>query len=143
VELEIALEPGLPDVHADPLQVSRVLQNLVENGIKFTPAGGRVNVAARREGAAVRVTVSDTGAGIPAADLPHIFERFFTGDKSRTVRPDGADELGRPVRSVGLGLAIASRIVAEHGGQLAVDSTEGEGSRFWFDLRQAPEFADS
>ena len=138
VTLDLELEPGLPDVHADPLQISRVVQNLVENGIKFTPAGGAVHVAARRDGSGVRITVSDTGDGIPAADLPHVFDRFFTGDKSRTARPDDS-EPGRLQRSVGLGLAIASRIVAEHDGELAVTSTEGEGSVFWFNLRQAPD----
>lgn len=141
VNLGLDLEPGLPDVHADPLQISRVIQNLVENGIKFTPAGGTVQVAARREDSRVRITVSDTGAGIPAADLPHVFERFYTGDKSRTTRP-GDGEPGRLQRSVGLGLAIASRIVAEHDGKLAVASIEGQGSTFWFNLRQAPQLED-
>jgi len=138
VSLDLELEPGLPDVHADPLQISRVVQNLVENGIKFTPAGGAVHIAARRDGSGVRVTVSDTGDGIPAADLPHVFDRFFTGDKSRTART-GDGEPGRLQRCVGLGLAIASRIVAEHDGELAVASTEGEGSAFWFNLRQSPD----
>ncbi|MCP4572300.1 MAG: HAMP domain-containing histidine kinase [bacterium] len=141
VAVDLDLEPGLPDVHADPLQISRVIQNLLENGIKFTPTGGRVHVTVRRDGAQVRFNVADTGAGIPAADLPHVFERFFTGDKSRTARPVEG-EPGRLQRSVGLGLAIASRIVAEHDGSLEVDSTEGEGSVFWFNLRQAAHIVD-
>ncbi|MBE0567644.1 MAG: HAMP domain-containing protein, partial [Krumholzibacteria bacterium] len=128
VSLDLDLDPDLPDVHADPLQIGRVLQNLVENGVKFTPAGGRVAVRARRVGAKVEVEVADTGVGIDPRDLPHIFERFYTGDKSRTVADAGpADHLSR---SSGLGLAIAARIVEVHGARLEVQSAPGAGSVF-------------
>ena len=143
VGLELDLEPGLPDVHADALQMGRVLQNLVENGVKFTPRGGAVAVRARRAGDAVRVEVADTGEGIAPGDLPHIFERFYTGDESRTVvRPAGTDR-DRLGRGSGLGLAIASRIVEAHGGRLEVCSAVGEGSVFGFTLAAGPGAADA
>ena len=124
-------------MHADPLQIGRVLQNLVENGIKFTPAGGRVTVRARRDGGGVCIEVADTGIGIAPEDLPHIFERFYTGDKSRTVvrAERGPDD--HLTRSSGLGLAIASRIVEGHGSRLEVQSAPGAGSVFRFRLAAA------
>ena len=137
IELDLELEADLPDVHADPLQMGRVLQNLVENGIKFTPAGGRVSVCARRDDGGVCVEVRDTGIGIAPDDLPHIFERFYTGDKSRTVvrAERGSDD--HLSRSSGLGLAIASRIVEGHGSRLEVQSSPGAGSLFRFRLAAA------
>ncbi|MFO7608195.1 MAG: ATP-binding protein [Candidatus Krumholzibacteriia bacterium] len=134
VALDLDLEADLPDVHADPLQIGRVLQNLVENGVKFTPAGGTVTVRARRDRDTVQVEVADTGAGIAPEDLPHIFERFYTGDKSRTVLGAGRGLDDHLSRSSGLGLAIAARIVEAHGTRLEVRSTPGAGSVFRFDL---------
>jgi len=127
-------------VQADPLQISQVLQNLVENGIKFNDDGGSVCVTLDPADDRVQVTVGDTGRGIPAEDLPHIFERFYTGDKSRTRQvkscgtDDSRDHLGQ---SSGLGLAIATKIVAAHNSQLEVESTQGGGSRFRFHLPRA------
>ena len=134
VEVVLDLERNLPDVFADPLQIGRVLQNLVENGIKFTSAGGLVTVGARRTGQTVAVTVTDNGMGIDPEDLPHIFERFYTGNKSRTasdVTPTNGAAAALD-RSSGLGLAIASRIIEGHGGSLEVASELDNGSRFSF-----------
>jgi signal transduction histidine kinase len=138
VGLELDLEDNLPDVHADPLQIGRVLQNLVENGIKFTPAGGTVTLRAWRDDKWVEVSVTDDGVGIAPEDLPHIFERFYTGDKSRTPACDTTNGAAAVLdRSSGLGLAIASRIVETHGGVLGVESAPEQGSTFRFQILAA------
>ena len=139
VSLELDLEDNLPDVHADPLQIGRVLQNLVENGIKFTPAGGRVTLHAHRDLRWVEIAVTDTGVGITDGDRPHIFERFYTGDKSRTPSCDSTNGAAAALdRSSGLGLAIASRIVEAHGGMIEVQSAPDRGSTFRFQIMAAP-----
>lgn len=109
-----------------PEKISRVLTNLISNAVRHTPAGGSITVEAKREfdRDTVRVDVRDTGEGIPPADLPHIFERFYRGEKSRSRATGGA----------GLGLAIAQGIVEAHGGQLWVESQVGKGSTFSFRL---------
>lgn len=136
VDLRAAADLAL--VNADPLQIAQVLQNLVENGIKFNRPQGNVTVALERgdDASRVRITVADTGQGIAEADLPHIFERFYTGDAGRTRR---AGAFPHHQQSSGLGLAIAAKIVAAHGGALRVDSRPGEGARFHFELPAARE----
>jgi two-component system phosphate regulon sensor histidine kinase PhoR len=102
-----------------------MLINLVDNAVKYTPAGGRVSVRARETGAgAVEVSVADTGAGIPAADLPRITERFYRVDKARS----------RELGGTGLGLAIVKHLVLAHGGDLAIESVEGQGTTVRFTL---------
>jgi signal transduction histidine kinase len=142
VRLDLVLDGDLPDVDADPLQIGRVLQNLVENGIKFTPPGGSVVVSAVREAAGVRFDVTDTGIGIDAQDLPHIFERFYTGDKSRAATRGPAHPDDHLSRSTGLGLAIAARIIEGHGSRITVQSRPGAGSVFSFILEKAREADD-
>jgi two-component system phosphate regulon sensor histidine kinase PhoR len=107
-------------VLVDPAQIQRVLSNLVHNAVKFTSKGG-VTVTAQPEGTDwVRISVRDTGDGIPADELPRIFERFYKVDRAR----------GRS--GTGLGLAIAKHIVEAHGGRIWVTSTLGKGTAFWF-----------
>ncbi len=134
ISLATRAEPGLPLVMADPLQLALVLQNLVENGIKFNRPRGSVtlSLAATPDRRRVVVTVSDTGQGIAEADLPHIFDRFFTGDASRTRHEDAPAHLKY---SSGLGLAIAAKVVAAHGDELKVESRQGEGATFRFHLQ--------
>jgi len=129
LRLELDLEPDLPPVLADAERVQRVVSNLVHNAIKFTPAGGRVRVSAAFDADEneMVISVSDTGVGIPADDLPRIFERFYKADRSRQ-RGSGT----------GLGLAIARHIVQAHNGRIWVDSVEGQGSTFYFSLPAAP-----
>lgn len=124
---EVAEEKGvaLRVEGADPLAVrvdrTRALQalaNLVDNAVKFTPAGGEVVLGARGDGATVALSVTDTGIGIPAEDLPHVWERLFRGDRSRSER------------GLGLGLSLVKAIALAHGGEAAVESVPGEGSRF-------------
>ena len=101
-------------------KVTQILLNLLQNSVKFTPSGGTITVEARSNGGFVEVSVLDTGIGIAAEHLPHLFERFYKVDKARR---DGG---------TGLGLAIVKHIVQAHGGAVYADSVEGEGSAFYF-----------
>ena len=125
---ELTLE-GQVDTDVDPVMmdtqaIGRVLNNLVGNALRHTANGGRVSVWVRRTAQGVEVTVSDTGEGIRAEDLPHIFERFYRGEKSRNRGTGGA----------GLGLAIARGIVQAHGGDIKVESQVGKGTQFTFHI---------
>ena len=120
--LTVDCPPGLPEIAGDRRRLSEVLQNLLDNAVQYTPPGGRIAVRARAEGREVLVTVSDTGIGIPQADLTRIFERFYRVDTARS----------REVGGTGLGLSIAKHIVEVHGGHIWVESELGQGSRFHF-----------
>ncbi len=124
VSLTVEGPQDLPLVRGDIGLVERVLTNLIENALAFTPAGGSVRVALSRENGGVQVSVMDTGTGIGPEDLPHVFERFYRADRSRDRTHGGA----------GLGLAIAREIVEMHGGALQVESRVNEGTRFSFTL---------
>lgn len=116
-------------VVADARSLEQVLVNLLDNAIKWTAPGGRVTVNGHPGGTLVRVLVTDTGTGIPPADLPRVFERFFRVDRARTRDQGGT----------GLGLAIVKRLVQLQGGETGVESAMGRGSTFWFTLPAAPE----
>jgi signal transduction histidine kinase len=117
-------------VCGDGDRLKQVLLNLIGNAIKYTPSGGEVVVGLGKVSNSARLTVSDTGPGIPPEDLPHIFERFYRAEKSRTRSGDG--------KGFGLGLSIAYWIVRHHGGQIDVDSEEGRGTTFcvWLPLAE-------
>lgn len=123
-EIELVPSKPLPTVLADRTRVLQVLGNLIGNAAKFTRAGGRIELRAEAADGCVRVSVADSGAGIPAENLPHVFDRFW---KVREGNRHGA----------GLGLAIARGIVEAHGGEIGVESTLGEGATFSFTLRRA------
>ena len=148
-EQRVALVADLPDqlplVLADPDRVRQVLHNLVANALRYTPAGGVITLSATLEtkdegrttndgntalsfvlgrSSFVRFTVEDTGQGIAAADLPHVFERFWRADRARARNQGGS----------GLGLAIAKQLIEAHGGQIGVASRIDAGSQFWFRL---------
>lgn len=157
VILEGDVAPGVDPVSIDAQQIGRVLVNLVSNALRHTPAGGTVSVQCSvisnqlpvnsKQSSVTSgqinagdklitddcllftdhwllITVSDTGEGISSADLPHVFDQFYRGEKSRSRATGGS----------GLGLAIAKAIVEAHGGRISVESTVGEGTRFWFTL---------
>ena len=118
-------------VLANPPKLQRVLQNLIGNALRHTPADGTIALRAEPRGEVVQVEVADTGEGIAAEDLPRVFERSFRREESRT-RPERDDALG-----AGLGLAIARGLIEAHGGTIDVESRLGRGSRFRFTLRRA------
>ncbi len=120
--LEGSVVPGIDLVLMDVKRIGRVLNNLLSNALRHTPPGGEVTVHAFPVPQGVRVEVADTGEGISAADQPHIFERFYRGEKSRSRQTGGA----------GLGLAIARGIVEAHHGQIGVEDAPGGGARFFF-----------
>jgi two-component system, OmpR family, sensor histidine kinase CiaH len=117
-----------PVVEADPDRLEQVLLILLDNALRYTPTGGRVDVRVRREGDGAAVEVADTGIGISAQHLPRVFERFYRADPARTRRDGGA----------GLGLPIARTVVEAHGGRLTLDSTPGAGTRAVVSLPGAP-----
>ncbi len=127
VELILDLPAGLPLVLADVSHVQQVITNLVHNAIKYTPEAGKITLSAKKgdNDDEVVISVQDTGIGIPATDLPRVFERFYKSDRARR-----RGEIG----GTGLGLAIAKHIVQAHEGQIWVKSKEGSGSTFYFSL---------
>ncbi len=119
LRLRPVFEKDLPRILVDPSRIQQVLSNLIGNAIKFTPAGGAITVRADQAPDGVRIAVTDSGPGIAAEELPHVFGRFWQG--TRTDR-----------RGLGLGLAIAKAIVEAHGGRIWVESQLGAGSTFFF-----------
>jgi PAS domain S-box-containing protein len=111
---------GLPPAAVDPARIAQLLGNLLSNAVKFTPDGGRVEVRLRKEEGQLELAVTDTGVGIPAADLERIFERFYRTAIARR----------QAIQGTGLGLTITKAIVEAHHGTIAVDSDEGRGSTF-------------
>jgi signal transduction histidine kinase len=125
-KVETVLPDDLPMVRGDPYRLRQMIGNLVENAIKYTPAGGQIVVAAVVEGDQVILRVSDSGPGIPAADQPYIFDRFFRASNV-------PDDTG----GTGLGLSIVKSIVDTHQGRIWVDSELGRGTIFTVVLPRA------
>jgi PAS domain S-box-containing protein len=123
IALTCSTEP-LPSVAADPVRIGQVIDNLVSNALKFTPAGGRVEVRASSLGTRVRIEISDTGAGIPDDEQERLFERFYRTSQAQVAAVPG----------VGLGLSIAKAIVEAHGGRISCRSTAGVGTTFAIEL---------
>ncbi|MFH1484695.1 MAG: ATP-binding protein, partial [Chloroflexota bacterium] len=127
VSISVDLPDGLPPVSVDRHRISQVLHNLLENAVAHSGEGNTICLTARPSDARVEIEVSDSGEGIPAEDLPYIFERLYRVDKSRTRATGGS----------GLGLTIARRLVEAHGGTIRVDSELGKGSSFAFTVPKA------
>jgi len=123
-QLSIDKKPAadLPSVQADKTRIRQVIVNLVHNAIKFTSPDGKITIVTQVHGGSVTVDISDTGIGIAKIDLPHVFERFYKGDRARSGG------------GTGMGLAIAKHVVEAHGGNILVQSEEGKGSTFSFSL---------
>jgi signal transduction histidine kinase len=126
IQLRQDLPADLPPVLADQDRITQVLTNLVGNALQYTPPGGQVTILSERNGNEVHISVVDTGIGIPAEHLPHLFTRFYRVDKSRSRQAGGGS---------GIGLTIARHLVEAHGGRIwAKSAGEGQGSTFTFAL---------
>lgn len=124
VTLRVEAAPDLPQIEVDADRTAQVLGNLLQNALQHTPAGGTITLAAQSSAAALRLSVSDTGPGIAAADLPRLFHRFYRADKSRQRHEGGS----------GLGLAIAKSLVEAHNGRIWAESEPGLGATFIIEL---------
>lgn len=121
IELVLTAAPNLPELFVDPDRMAQVLDNLLANALRFTPAHGRVTLSATRQEKEIRLTVQDSGPGLTAEELPHVFDRFYRGDKSRQRQTDGGS---------GLGLAIVKSLVEAQHGRVWVESPSGAGAAF-------------
>jgi signal transduction histidine kinase len=129
IELHSDLPADLPTVLADPDRITQVLTNLVGNALEYTRGGGQVTILSKRHGDEIHISIADTGIGIPAEHLPHLFSRFYRVDKSRSRQAGGGS---------GIGLTIARHLVEAHGGRIWAESDgEGKGSKFTFSLKVA------
>jgi len=128
LQAELQASEELPLFRADEARLQEVIYNLLDNAVKYSPVGGSVTVHARKEGDRLSFSVSDNGSGIPARDLPRIFERFYRADKARH----------RELGGTGLGLSIVKHIAQLHGGSVEAESALGQGTtvRVHFPLRQ-------
>ena len=126
IRLQGEAQPGIGQVNVDAQKIERVLANLIGNALRHTPNGGAVWVQAQSAAGGIRITVEDNGEGIADADIPHLFDQFYRGEKSRSRATGGS----------GLGLAIAKTIVEAHGGEISVENRIAGGARFVFTLPQ-------
>ncbi len=125
IELRSDSPADIPPVLADQDRINQVLTNLVGNALQYTPEGGQVTILSTRHGDEIHISVVDTGIGIPAEHLSHLFTRFYRVDKSRSRQAGGGS---------GIGLTIARHLVEAHGGRIWAESEEGKGSTFTFSL---------
>jgi signal transduction histidine kinase len=126
VKLKVEVEADLPEINIDPDRMEQILGNLVSNALRYAggrPEGGEISLSAKQDKASLIVSVKDNGSGIPPEVLPHIFERSYRGDKSRSEN------------ETGLGLAIARSIVELHGGRIYAESDGKNGSEFFITLK--------
>jgi signal transduction histidine kinase len=121
IKVDSEIDSGIPPISGDHDRLTQVLSNLLGNAIKFTPEGGNVRLRVSRADDRVVVSIADTGIGISAANLPHVFERFWRADNSST-------------KGAGLGLSIASGIIEAHGGKIWAESEVGVGTTMTFSL---------
>ena len=125
IELTLEIASNLPFINVDADRIAQVIRNLLNNALRHTPAGGRITLTCRKETTqSLLFTVSDTGEGIPADDLPFVFDRFYRADKSRSRASGGS----------GIGLAIVKQLVEVHRGKVWVESQPGQGTTFGFTL---------
>jgi two-component system phosphate regulon sensor histidine kinase PhoR len=126
ITIDVSPSPAAAEVNCDGEAIHQILTNLLDNAIKYTPAGGRVVAGVEPAEGGIRVYVSDTGIGIPKEDQPRLFERFYRVDKARS----------REMGGTGLGLAIVKHLVLAHKGTIWAESEPGRGSTFSFFIPQ-------
>jgi signal transduction histidine kinase len=124
IVLNHQIDPAVQEVMGEAVLIEETITNMLFNAVKYTPAGGRVGMEVKPDGAFVQVKITDTGIGIPQDALPHLFQEFYRADNARAVERDGT----------GLGLAFAKQVVERHGGQIWVENNPGGGSTFTFTL---------
>jgi two-component system NtrC family sensor kinase len=117
--MQLNIEPNIPEIYGNPIRIRQVVDNLITNAIKYTPEGGKISSSLRVEDELLIFEVADTGVGIPPADQPHIFEKFYRASNAPKGTP-----------GTGLGLAIVKTIVEAHRGRIWVDSEVGKGTKF-------------
>lgn len=122
------VDPSIDNIVGEAVLIEETITNILFNAVKYTPERGKVSLEAKDEGLTVRVTVSDTGIGIPAEAMGHLFEEFYRADNARATERDGT----------GLGLAFAKQVVERHGGRIWAANNPGGGSTFAFTLPKAP-----
>lgn len=120
IEIKLDVPPNLPEILVDPDRMAQVLDNLLSNGLRYTPENGRIQLTARQTLTAVQIKVQDSGPGLDETELTHLFDRFYRADKSRQRHEGGS----------GLGLAIAKSIVENHNGRIWAESEPGQGAAF-------------
>jgi signal transduction histidine kinase len=125
IALTLEVDPGLDEIEGDERRIQQLIENLLTNAVKFTPAGGRVVVSARQRNGETEVCVADSGVGIAEADRERIFESFQQGGRGNN---------NKEIEGTGLGLTLCKRILELHGGRIWVESELGQGSRFTFVL---------
>jgi len=133
ITIETEAADDLPKMSGDRDRLLQILENLIGNALKFTPAGGKITLAAVAHGDEVQFSVRDTGEGIPAGDLPHIFDRLWAGGNGKdngSKTHDGSRKHG----GSGMGLHIVRALVTAHGGRVWVESAPGQGSTFYFTI---------
>ncbi len=128
--LKITVQRPIPEVNikADSSRISQVMDNLIENAKRYIQNNGHIVIGATSSNSYLEVFIKDNGPGISPEDLPHIFERFYRGEKSRSNADGG----------IGLGLTICKYIINEHGGKIWADSTQGKGTTVYFTLPIVP-----
>jgi signal transduction histidine kinase len=137
ITLALEVDPDVPEVYADPDRMAQVMDNLLSNALRHTPEGGRIELSARSSpptegsGGGLRIIIQDSGPGIPADEIPYIFERFYRGDKARQRQEDSETMNGS---GSGLGLAIARSVVEAHDGRIWAESQTGGGVTFIIEL---------
>ncbi|MCL6650559.1 MAG: hypothetical protein K6U89_19860 [Chloroflexi bacterium] len=132
VAFTVTADPGAERIWADPEAVRQILDNLLDNAVRYTPAGGRITCTSTVEDGVIAFTVSDTGSGIGGEHLPRIFERYYRADPARSREAGGGG--GRLGGGTGLGMAIVKHLVEAHGGRVSAESELGRGTRIrcWF-----------
>lgn len=124
IALHHQIDPSIDTIYGEAVMIEETVTNMLLNAVKYTPAGGRVGIEASQDGAFVQVKITDTGIGVPPADLTRIFEEFYRADNARATERDGT----------GLGLALAKEVVERHGGRIWAQNNPGGGSTFTFTL---------